>query len=301
MHLLSVPNTSSAERCAYARRPQRLFYALHSSGRKFITQQRDTGQYQRAASGDCGHIGGEEEEEEGLFIANAVNEEESEHDRATKGEVASLLPQELSRTGGSAIGEETKQQAGSRLTTRRTTKVVSWRDLDKLTSLPTKSPPLPAEPAATPPLGSARRGGGKRWGGGEVDSILGGREEDEATPRRIEPSQSYAPMAIPVNMYSLTAEEDAEIERLLAGGDPRLSVYETVDEGTSGEGRSRTRAGSNAVGSQGIARATDGEMSLCSDNSDPEGELLHPSLSLLHFDQSYEGSELEVPPGPIAP
>ena len=294
MHLLSVPNTSSAERYAYARRPQRLFYSLNSSGRKSITRQRDTGRHQTAASGDCGKIGEEEEEEE---------EEEK---------IASLLPQELSRTGGSAVRKGTEQQAGSRLpapstkegvlrdgdTSRRAAKVVSWRDFDNLTSLSTKSPPLPAEPAATPPLGNARRVRGEGWGGGEVDSILGGGGENEATPRRIEPSESYAPMATPANMYSLTAEEDAEIERLLAGGDPRLTEYEKLDERTSGEGSSRSRAGSTAVGSQGMAGSRDGEMPAWFDNSDSEGELLHPSLSLLHF---VEGSELEVPPGPIAP
>ena len=135
-------------------------------------------------------------------------------------------------------------------------------------------------------------------GAGGVYSILGGTGEDEATPRRTEPTESYAPVAVPANMYFVTAEEDAEIERLLAGGDPRLTEHDKVDEGSSGERGSRTTAGSNAVGSRGWLGARDGEMSWWSDNSDTEGEHLHPSHSRLHFVESHQGSELEAPPGP---
>ena len=376
MHLLNVPNTSGAERCAYIRRPQRLFYALNSSGgrgrggerekrgrgrsiqegrkrveegrerkgeeggreggRKGTTQHRDIGcRHETAVHGDCGktsegevvsllpqersptgenwmtprvlksrvpsradfgHMGAEsgndenEEEEEGLFKANAVNEGDAERDRA--GSRASM---NLSREALALPPTSTREGLRDGETSRRK-KIVSWSD-----SNVANSPSWPAKPeqaytphlklAATPPLGNERAARAKE------------NKNDGATPRRTEPFESYAPMALSANMYSFTAEEDEEIERLLAGVDPRLPGRGVVDEGISGE-RLWTSAGASGGGSGGR------RMSLPPDDSD--SEVLERDAREREIDQAlalldlvdlefYPGSELEAPPGPKAP
>jgi len=377
VHLLNVPNTSGAERCAYIRRPQRLFYALNSSGgregggerekrgrgrnmqegrkgvgeggerkgedvgreggRKGTTQQRDTGcRHETAVHSDCGKTGEEEvvwflprelsptgenwmtpralksrvpsradyghmgadsgvsgndeseEEEEGLFKANAVNEVDAERDCA--GSRASM---NLSREALALPPSSTREVVRDGETSRRK-KIVSWSDSNMA-----NSPFWPAKPeqayaprlklAATPPLGNER----------EVRA----KENEGAIPRRTEPFDSYAPTALSANMYSLTAEEDEEIERLLAGADPRLPGRGVVDEGISGE-RSWTSVGASGGGSGG------GKMSLPPDDSDSEvlerdtrEREIDRALALLDLVdlEFYPGSELEAPPGPKAP
>jgi hypothetical protein len=180
--------------------------------------------------------------------------------------------------------------------TSRRKKIVSWTD-----SSVANSPSWPAKPeqaytprlklAATPLLGNDREARAKE------------NENDGATSRRTEPFESYAPMALSANMYSLTAEEDEEIERLLAGADPRLPGRGVVDEGISGE-RSWTSVGASGGGSGG------GKMSLPPDDSDSEvlerdtrEREIDRALALLDLVdlEFYPGSELEAPPGPKAP